>query len=493
MKYRTDPNPAICQRRLIRHCHESRCRLHLRLSVGLSIYTPCLPRFLLSSESVWNQFQVRDNPRGSFIQRASHKHSLPFRSLIGLFTGDSASPTLWNIYFADFQLPPHEDDVRLNGRPVSQAEQADDNLIMSTSFPAFQAKVTMFFVWGTNKRTFVSAKKSKWMIFGPLPAVIPVLRIGNLVVDLRPRLAKQGIQLYMAWVDCYLISGCELSLDTAGGLLDDHVDVQHTFLRRLLSLNSHSMLAILFTETGQTPLRVRRLLLALGRLRYMVMVDAGRSFTMLCSIPSPCCAKGSPAGPPISCMLRRLPTPIEVEADDLLSVDSITAIEKRVVAILDDDLQRDIDRLVKTHLLRNRLEMGDEKSLVLATRRMRHYPTMVIVPAHRKALTGLLLGDHPLSVERLRLCRGAVEDEAHALFDCVLNRRLVRIREEFLQNLADCDPDLHTFHAQISSYDFLLRLVSSRKAVKVFAKFVFQALALFQELPRYSPVVFRNP
>ncbi|KAJ7145503.1 hypothetical protein C8R46DRAFT_1130574, partial [Mycena filopes] len=191
-------------------------------------------------------------------------------------------------------------------------------------------------------------------------------------------------------------------------------------------------------------------------------------------------------------------------------VDSITAIEKRVVSILDDDLQRDIDRLVKTHLLRNRLEMGDDKALVLATRRRRHYLTMVVIPAHRKALTGLLLGDHPLSVERLRyatryrdavprhlrlcrLCRGAVEDESHALFDCVENQCLVTFREQFMHCLANCDPELHALHAEIPTYDFLVRLVSSRKAVKVLAKFVFNVLALFQEFPRYSPVVFRNP
>ncbi|KAJ7201320.1 hypothetical protein GGX14DRAFT_465067, partial [Mycena pura] len=29
----------------------------------------------------------------------------------GLLTGDSASPTLWNIFFADFRLPPHKDDI----------------------------------------------------------------------------------------------------------------------------------------------------------------------------------------------------------------------------------------------------------------------------------------------------------------------------------------------------------------------------------------------
>ncbi|KAJ7143267.1 hypothetical protein C8R46DRAFT_919963 [Mycena filopes] len=135
---------------------------------------------------------------------------------------------------------------------------------------------------------------------------------------------------------------------------------------------------------------------------------------------------------------------------------------------------------------------------------------MVPVPAHRKALTGLLLGDHLLSVERLRyrtryrdtvprefrlcrLCRGAVEDEVHALFDCLLSERLIHVREQFLANLAGCDPDLRALHGQITNYDFLLRLVSSRKGVKCFAKFVCDVLMLFQEVPRYFPVVFRLP
>jgi hypothetical protein len=37
--------------------------------------------------------------RMSYAVKYGDEHSLPFRSLIGLFTGDSASPTFWNIYF----------------------------------------------------------------------------------------------------------------------------------------------------------------------------------------------------------------------------------------------------------------------------------------------------------------------------------------------------------------------------------------------------------
>ncbi|KAJ7442088.1 hypothetical protein B0H11DRAFT_1619948, partial [Mycena galericulata] len=94
-------------------------------------------------------------------------------------------------------------------------------------------------------------------------------RIGSLPV-------REGLQLFMARVDCYLISGCELALDTDISLVKEHMEAQNSFLRRLLGLNPHSMLAILFTETGQMPVRARRLLLALGRLQYLVSTDLGR-------------------------------------------------------------------------------------------------------------------------------------------------------------------------------------------------------------------------
>ncbi|KAJ7656247.1 hypothetical protein DFH06DRAFT_991790 [Mycena polygramma] len=491
----------------------------------------------------------------TYAVKYGDEHSLPFRSLIGLLTGDSASPTLWNIFFSDLRLPPHKDDIHLNGRPVSQAEQADDNLIMSTSFPAFQAKVTMFFVWGVNKRAFVSAGKSKWMIEGPLPAVIPVLRIGDLIVELVPDFkyvgmwftsvhanvfakhykvkaskarsassaifglkhrigslpVKEALQIFTARVDNLLTSGCELSLDTDNALLDEHLDVQHTFLRRLLGLNSHSMLAVLFTETGQMPIRIRRLLLALKRLQYMAGLTAER-VVFDCLLDSLALwREGKPGwASDLAILLTRLPEPIVATPDDFLNIDTVKGIAERVVKIVDADLQSDIDRLVKTHLLRNRLELGDEKSLTLAPRRLRHYLTQVAVPAHRKALTGLLLGDHLLSVERLRypacyrdavprnlrlcrFCRGAVEDEVHALFDCTANARLVELRARFLDKLSICDPVLRAFHSQVSNYDFLLKLVPSRKAVRLFAMYVYDVLGLYQEFPRFFPVVLRLP
>ncbi|KAJ7494670.1 hypothetical protein B0H11DRAFT_2002927 [Mycena galericulata] len=317
--------------------------------------------------------------------------------------------------------------------------------------------------------------------------------------------------MYMARVDCYLISGCELALDTDIALLKEHVEAQHMFLRRLLGLNPHSMLAVLFTETGQMPVRIRRLLLVLGRLKYMVDVDPGRVVHSALLDSMALLRNGKPGwASDLMIMLSRLPTPVVVTPEDLMCADSIDAIAKRIVTIVDTDLQLDIDRLVKTHMLRNRLELGDDKSLSLVTRRLRHYLVMVAVPAHRKAITGLLLGDHNLAVERLRypvryreavprqhrlcrLCRGAVEDEVHALFDCVANPRLLELRARFLDSLTFCDPVVRASYMEMSTYDFMLKLIASRKAIQSFAKYIFLVLNLFQEFPLYFPVIFRIP
>ncbi|KAJ7031290.1 hypothetical protein C8F04DRAFT_898677, partial [Mycena alexandri] len=476
-----------------------------------------------------------------YATKYGDEHCLPFRSVIGLLTGDSASPCLWNIYFADFQLREHPDDVRLHGRALCQAEQADDNIIMSTSFPAFQEKVAEFFCWCKNKRVFISARKSKWMIFGLLPHIIPILRLGDLCVELvsqfkyvgiwltsttpnifslnysikaskarnasnaifamKHRIGslppKEGLQLYMARVDCYLISAAEISIDVDAHLIDEYLEVQHLFVRRLLGINSRSMLAVLFTETGLMPIRIRRLLQALARARYMATLGDERHvrWAMLDSLDL--FTAGHPGwAADIAILLRSLPTPIRIVPADFLCAATIDAISKKVVEVVDADLQFDIDNLQKTHLLRNRLESVEDKKLALVTRRRRHYLTMVPVPAHRKALTRLLLSDHNLSVERLRyparhrlpiprderlcrFCRRDVEDEVHALLECDAYSPLVALRDTFLEDAFQCDSALEAAYQLLPRYDFLHRVLSSRKAVKRFAKFVHEVLGLF--------------
>ncbi|KAJ7689815.1 hypothetical protein B0H17DRAFT_1134752 [Mycena rosella] len=193
----------------------------------------------------------------------------------------------------------------------------------------------------------------------------------------------------------------------------------------------------------------------------------------------------------------------------IFSVPAIDAIIAKVSQVVNADLQLDINHLQKTHLLRNRFELVEDK-LQLVTCRRRHYLSLVLVPAHRKMLTGLLLGDHTLSVERLcypvrycraipreerlcRFCRGAVEDEVHALLGCDAHGPLTELREDFLSDAFECDPVLEAVFALLTHYDFLRQLVSSRKAIARFAKFVCQVLNLYDRYQRYIPDGYSNP
>ncbi|KAJ7890719.1 hypothetical protein B0H13DRAFT_2531012 [Mycena leptocephala] len=190
-------------------------------------------------------------------------------------------------------------------------------------------------------------------------------------------LVKEGLQLYMARVDCYLISAAEISIDVDSHLLDDYLDTRHLFPRRLLGINSRSMLAVLFTETGLMPIRIRRLLLTLARLRYMVGLPDDRRvrWALLDSVDlfaagRACWASG------IAILLRALPAPIRIAPADFMSIPTINAISKKVVEATDADLQFNINFLQKSHLLRDCLDLaGDSNTLALVTRRRRRYLT----------------------------------------------------------------------------------------------------------------------
>ncbi|KAJ7186300.1 hypothetical protein GGX14DRAFT_374880, partial [Mycena pura] len=136
-------------------------------------------------------------------------------------------------------------------------------------------------------------------------------------------------------------------------------------------------------------------------------------------------------------------------------------------------------------------------------RRLRHYLTMVVVPAHRKAMTCLLLGDDNLSVERLRyathyresiprelrlcrFCRGGIEDEVHALFNCIGNPSLVQLRAQFLDALKSVNSGTWDSYMKMSNYDSMLKIFPSRKAVAIYAEYIFLVLKVLMRL-RVTP------
>ncbi|KAF7337608.1 RNA-directed DNA polymerase from mobile element jockey [Mycena sanguinolenta] len=442
--------------------------------------------------------------RMSYVVRSDGAYSAAFRSLIGLLTGDTASPGFWNVYAADLKLPVHDSDVRLNDSPVNQLEQADDEAMFSTEAWTLQAKMDYFYNWSCRKFMFISPSKSEGMIFGPLPAVLLVFRVGPDAVEIVPKhkyvgawftsthhnifaahyaeKASKARRFYMSRVDCCLTSGGEIALDVDSSLVDEMVEIQQSYLRRLLGLNSSSVLSVLHTETGQVPIKIRHLLRALSRLRYLLILpdseDRIARDALLDSLALFRARKASWIGD-IALVLQRLPPPILVTAEDLSNDDSVKAITERVLQVLDADLQCDIDTFERTHLLRDRVERisegEDQFHLGLVTRRRRHYLD-IVVPAHRKAITRLILSDHNFSVERLcypgryraaaprdlrlcRFCRGAVEDEAHALFVCTAHPGLRLLRATFLRDVMDAIRGIKGRWSADRPYDFLKLLV----------------------------------
>lgn len=92
-----------------------------------------------------------------------------------------------------------------------------------------------------------------------------VLHVESMIGTLPP---WEGRILYIGWIDPHLVHGCECLLDTTPFLLMEQEKVQCSIIRQLLSVNSRSMIALLFTETGLQPLQVHRLILTLHYLQY---------------------------------------------------------------------------------------------------------------------------------------------------------------------------------------------------------------------------------
>ncbi|THV00867.1 hypothetical protein K435DRAFT_559516, partial [Dendrothele bispora CBS 962.96] len=249
---------------------------------------------------------------------------------------------------------------------------------------------------------------------------------------------KDGIQLYMARIDPHLTFGCKIAIDVDEALVSKLEAVQHSFLRRLLGLNSHSMLVVLFTETGLVPIRYRRLQLALSYLKYAASCSkdhlAFAAFSHCCSLHR----KGaSSLIGDIIFALACLPVPVNCTLADCSVPERIDHMSAKVLQSWESSAMMFIQGSVCCHLLRNRIRV-DPKGLASpeALITFRHYLTLIPTPKHRRAFVRFLTSGHRLGVELLRhtdrryrpavprewrKCRFGceeVEDEFHATLRC---------------------------------------------------------------------------
>ncbi|THU77760.1 hypothetical protein K435DRAFT_890661 [Dendrothele bispora CBS 962.96] len=180
--------------------------------------------------------------------------------------------------------------------------------------------------------------------------------------------------------------------------------VQLGFIRRLLCLSSHSIKAVLYTETGLLSIRFRRLVLCLRLLAYMVSLPSHKYVHLALKANISLVQEGKPCWlQDLRIALARLPEPLHLPLNLIAaSNDDIMAIAKKVSQVADRELQADIQNNIRVYLLHNRLEPREEGPPKRFTCTLRHYLYLIPNPKYRNALTWLRCGQHDYALESLR-------------------------------------------------------------------------------------------
>ncbi|KAJ6450210.1 hypothetical protein C8R47DRAFT_998968 [Mycena vitilis] len=433
---------------------------------------------------------------------------------------------------------------------MSHLEHADDMAIVSYSPAGLQRHLKTFGHWCGNNLLEANASKSWVMVFGPVPATLPrftlnehlvrytdcfcyvgvtfqsthrnifkshyiakaskarksgfaVLGIESFIGELPP---KDSRLLYMGCVDSHLTSGADIIIDIDDGALAHLEKVQTGFLRRLLGLGPYSIRAPLFTELGLVPIRYRRLILAIRYLGYLISLPPAHyaraaledSFLLFC--------EGKQGyWMDLHCALRNLPFPITLPPRTALTLESCTALGKAVYTSAMKFLDSKVENSARLYLLHDRREPLEDEPPRKITVVLRHYLDLVVNAKHRKALTRLLVSQHPLAVERMRykqryhredvprhcrLCRfgcGVVETVEHALFFCTGTVELAECRGMFIDTVRDMEPRVLTV-TPLNGTEILRALVFRRDTVCQIAKLAHKIFAIFKEEPMVWPV-----
>jgi hypothetical protein len=299
-----------------------------------------------------------------------------------------------------------------------------------------------------------------------------------------------------------LIGGCEVVLDVHP-LAQQLVDVQHSFLRRLLKVNNRAMIAPLFTETAVIPLQFRRAQLALRYLGYLISLPIGHMAHAALLDSVALCRGGSPCWiNDLRIVLLNLPCAVSPPDLALIDAEGIKTLDSVIVSSMKRWLDNEMES-PKLYLLQGRLELEKDKPPQHKTLWFRHYLRVPTV-AHRRALTRLLLSDHGLAIEQLRRTRGpyiprehrlcrfcinSVESPEHALLECVASHKLVLLRNEFVEKMRVEMPVFGSVFAPPSTLVCLKVLIANRPTVSLLAKYVHDVLLIFDAHPLYSPLV----
>jgi hypothetical protein len=87
-----------------------------------------------------------------------------------------------------------------------------------------------------------------------------------------------------------------------------------------------------------------------------------------------------------------------------------------------------------------------------------------------------------------RFCRGAVEDERHALLICDGNPDLQLLRRSFLQDMEKQSPSL--FWEDCTSLQFLTAVIREVAVQERVAKYVYDVFSVFRTAPIFRPAPY---
>ncbi|KAJ7262722.1 hypothetical protein B0H12DRAFT_1270026 [Mycena haematopus] len=262
-------------------------------------------------------------------------------------------------------------------------------------------------------------------------------------------------------------------------------------------LGPYSMRAPLFTELGLLPLRYRRLILALRYLGHYARAALYDSFDLYV-------AGAQGYWMDLVYALSKLPNPVTLPVLSVLTPDACTVLGKAVYSSAMRYLEGEILHSTRLYLLHGRREPLEDEAPKRITIFLRHYLTLVVNKDHRKALTRLLLSQHPLAVERMRYksryhrveipreyrrCRFGcpdVETVEHALFLCTAKPEVIQRRRQFVEKTASQEPRVRGISLN-NSTTLLRALIFRRDTVCQIAKLAHQVFSSFDATPMVWP------
>ena len=490
---------------------------------------------------------------------------------LGILMGDPASPLAFLLYMSDFRVWPHRDDIVLDGIFISHLEHADDLVLFSTSQAGLQAKLDALAHWASSNQMEVNTRKTVIMLFRKrssqnLPVSSPfhisghrlevveeqcyvgiwfcshgpnnwhahisksaekARRTANITFFVQshtgPIPPEHGKTLYTAQVDPNLTWGMPV---TGLGTLADLKkleSVQLAYLRRLLAVQKHSEKSFLFTETSLWPIKFRRLKLQLSYLLYLLSLPRPQlaRAALMTQLRLAVAGKGSWMSD-LARHLDKLGLPITAGTTlDTTAIESIlTRLQKLVLSELEESIYAS-HKLELLQLRQRRSALGAEHSKIMELR------TYLLISdrAVRRALTQVLVSDHPYALERLRwkpngllkipprhrrvcrFCFAATEEPLHVLFVCNFSPELVEARRSFWQFYDACRLLVLNQNraksaarkratslmpaAQLQAIpveERLFHCVQTVETAEVLGSFCLRASSIFDTVPMYIPL-----